>query len=238
MVIAIVEDVKEDQEVLKSYLEKYAGDLGLDFDIRIFPSPIPFLDGYKSEYDIIFMDVKMPYMNGFTAAKRLREIDGEVILFFTTSLAQYAIRGYEVEAMDYIVKPFNYYDFSLKLTKAVEKVRKKGDDSILVSAGSSYKKIPLTDIIYVEVSNHICIFHTAKGDFKQYSTLKKLMEKLPEKSFARINGYSVVNMKYVTEVKGYTAVIQGAQNLDISHPRKKEFMENFMNYTKSVNQND
>lgn len=236
MVIAIVEDKSEDRDILKGYLEKYTEKYGFDFEIRMFQNPLPFLNGYKSEYDIIFMDVKMPYMSGFTAAKKLREIDGEVILFFTTTLAQYAIKGYEVEATDYLVKPFNYYDFSLKLSKAVEKLKKKGNDGILISTGSSYKKIPLTDIIYVEIANHICIYHTINGDFKQYNTLKKLMESLPEKSFARINGYSVVNLKYVTEVTGYTAVVKD-ETLDISHPRKKEFTNKFLNYTKSVNNN-
>ncbi len=71
---------------------------------------------YRADYDIVFMDIELPGINGMEAAHRLREIDQQVILIFVTNMAQFAVKGYEVDALDYIIKPAQYGPLSIKLT--------------------------------------------------------------------------------------------------------------------------
>ena len=71
---------------------------------------------YEPGYDIIFMDVEMPGLDGFGAAEKIRAVDADAVLVFVTNMAQYAIKGYEVDALDYVLKPVNYYQFCTKLS--------------------------------------------------------------------------------------------------------------------------
>ena len=113
--IAIVEDDKLASDTIKEYILRYGKENSLQFGISQYSDAVGLLDQYSAEYDIIFMDIQMPYMNGMDAAHRLRTLDQKVILIFTTSLAQYAIEGYSVDAMAYLLKPINYYEFAMKL---------------------------------------------------------------------------------------------------------------------------
>ena len=77
------------------------------------------LDAYRSDVDLIFLDIQVPDMMGIDAARRIRDVDQEVMIIFVTNLTQYAIDGYSVRAFDYILKPLNYFSFSKKLRRAL-----------------------------------------------------------------------------------------------------------------------
>ena len=91
--IAIVEDEWESAENLTACFEKYTREYGVEFNITYFKNGFNFLDEYTPDYDIVFMDVDMPQMNGLKTAKKLRMIDTSVVLVFVTFLAKYAING-------------------------------------------------------------------------------------------------------------------------------------------------
>ena len=221
--IAIVEDDKRQAEQLKGYLLRYAAECGMSFEVKLFSNAVVFLDNYAAEHDVVFMDIKMPYLNGIAAAHKLRELDKNVLLFFITSLTQYAVRGYEVDALNYIVKPVEYEEFALKFKKAVDRLRVRGDAELLIATDSGYKKLSPSSIYYVEVRGHYCTYHTDEGEYKQYQTIKSVCEKLELQGFARCNNCYLVNLGHVSAVDGFTVTVNG-DVLQISHPRKKEFM--------------
>lgn len=103
--IAIVEDHESDAKRLTALLESYAQKNGKRFAITWIANANTFLDSYQHQYELVFMDIRMPGLNGMMAAHELREMDHTVVLVFLTSLAQYAVESYEVEATDYILKP-------------------------------------------------------------------------------------------------------------------------------------
>lgn len=109
--IAIVEDVKAEADLLQGCLEQYRQDNHIVFQLHFFPDADTFLQTDTHTFDIVFMDVDMPGHNGIEASRVLRETNKTIVLLFVTNLAQYAIAGYEVDALDYILKPINYYSF-------------------------------------------------------------------------------------------------------------------------------
>ena len=103
--VAIVEDNSTESENLYSLLKLYGDDVGVEIKITKFDNGFKFLDGYKAVYDVVFLDIEMPDMDGMTVARKLREFDRSIFVVFVTNIAKYAIHGYEVDALDYFLKP-------------------------------------------------------------------------------------------------------------------------------------
>ena len=119
MKLAIVEDRQEHVDRLQSFIEKYREEHNEQFQIFIFSDGLKFLDAYKRGFDIVFMDINMPHIDGMETAKRLREIDKNTCLIFITEHSSFAVSGYEVSAFDFILKPVEYARFAEKLKKPV-----------------------------------------------------------------------------------------------------------------------
>ena len=134
--IAIVEDQEETRESLNRFVRQYAQEQGLQVEISLITDGAEIAEHYTPGFDIIFMDVEMPRLDGFGAAEAIRAVDADVVLVFVTNMAQYAIRGYEVDALDYVLKPVNYYQFCTKLSRAIQRVqRRRGGQVMLQLAG-------------------------------------------------------------------------------------------------------
>ncbi len=229
--VAIVEDDLKASKTLEGYLGRYGQENEMQFRIQTFAHPLLFLEPYSANYDLVYMDIQMPLMNGMDAAHRLRELDPKVALVFVTSLTQYAIEGYQVNAMDYIVKPFNYYDFALKLTRILERIPSHAGEDILIPTEVGNVRLSFDSIRYVEVQGHHLIYHTGRGEYTQYSSLSKVEQLLCGHGFARCNSCYLVNLHFVEGIKGYTVTVAG-EELKISQPRKKQFVRQVEEYMK------
>ena len=228
--IAIVEDEIEDRERLHSYIERYEKEKGnLKFDIKEFSNPSEFLKDYSCEYNLVFLDIKMPGMTGLELAKLIREKDAEVIIFFITSLAQYAIKGYEVNALDFVVKPIQYPEFVLKFSKAISRIDLSDEKTILISFNRSTMKIYLKDIEYIEAFGHSIIYHIDGNEYKSQGTLKTAEKEINNDSFVRCNSGYLVNLKHIKKIDDEYCYV-GNDKLIISRPKKKAFKDAFLNY--------
>lgn len=116
--VAIVEDSPAEVKTLRSYFARLGEELGYDFQVSCFSSGRDFLAAYQPIYDLVLMDINLPDINGMYVSKCLRKLDQNVVLMFVTSMARYAADGYEVDALDFMVKPVNYTTFSLKIKRA------------------------------------------------------------------------------------------------------------------------
>lgn len=227
--VDIVEDDAGDSEALKAALVKFGKERGLEFAIREYSSALMFLDDYKADTDIVFMDIELPDTDGMTAAHHLRETDNDVCLIFVTNMAKLAIKGYEVFAFDFIVKPLSYPNFSLKLNRALTRLNTRASKSVIVNAGRDKIRLNVTDVYYVEITGHRLIYHAKGGNIDSYGTLKSVEELLDDKLFVRCNNCYLVNLRHVSAIKGGNAVV-GGDTLAISAPRKLPFERALADY--------
>ena len=158
--IAVVEDDIDYIQTLGTYVKRFAEEKGLSIKVDSYSSSEEFLFSYEPKYDIILMDIEMPRMDGMTCAMNIRKTDSDVIIIFVTNMAQYAINGYKVRARAYILKPINYYSFTLELNDAINNLSKRNTGHILIQTTDGLKKINTDDILYVEVQRHQVFFHT------------------------------------------------------------------------------
>lgn len=221
--IAIVEDSENERAKIRECLSDYERNSGVIFDLQEFSNGLDFLESYTPEYDLVFMDIEMPGLNGMETAKELRKIDFSVLLIFITNLAQYAISGYEVDALDFILKPINRYSFAIKLKRALSRVSKKTEDYMSVKTDGETRAVRISSILWIDVNGHYVVYHTAEGDFTEYTTLKEAAAKVNRGAFALVNRSCLVNLRRVEAIARDNVSI-GSVKLDISRPQRKAFL--------------
>lgn len=230
--IAIVEDDKEQAAELEAALRQYSDEYKTPLQISVFYNAVVFLEKYTAKYDIIYMDIMMPMLNGMDASRMLREKDEQVMLIFVTSMQQFAIQGYEVGASDFIVKPVNYPEFKLKFTRVLERLPKTVNEDILIKTETGYVRLTPAQIAYVEVRGHHCVYHTALGEYRQYQTMKSVEVQLERHGFVKCNNFLLVNLAHVSKIEGMSVFVNGVE-LQMSHPRRKEFSQRFAEFSGS-----
>ena len=176
--IAIVEDEEIYVKQLTEYIRKYQTERGRSIKVTVFGDGEDITENYSGGFDIILMDIQMRFMDGMTTAEKIRQMDQKVIIMFITNMIQYAVRGYEVDAMDYVVKPVEYFSFSQKLDKAVGRMRSEVKEFLTIPIREGVVKIDIADIYFIEGQRHNVIYYTSRGDYCSRITMKELEERL------------------------------------------------------------
>ena len=224
--IAIVEDNTKSAEKLKRYLKRFSQERDIPLKYSAFVNGIDFISDYKADFDVVLMDIEMPHMDGMTAARRLREIDEEVCLIFVTNLAHYAIEGYEVRAMDFLVKPVEYDNFSLKLQKALASRGRMQKKELVVNNVIGIRRIRLDEIYYIEVMDHNLIYHTTGGNFSERGSIREKEDLLKDFGFAHS---FLVNLHYATAFSGGDVTVAG-DRIPVGRTKKKDFLKRLTEY--------
>ena len=232
--VAIVEDDAEVQGVLQEYVRRYTRQYGTEFEVTVFADGVDILEDYRAVYDIIFLDVEMKHLDGMETARRVRQLDKDVIIVFITNMAQYAIGGYAVGALDYVLKPVNYYQFCTKLSRAVQRVeRRRGGQVVLQLAGGGMQVLSTGDIYYLETHDRLLWYHTTKGEISVRASLASAEKQLAQYHFSRCNQCYLVNLKYVKAVEN-DFVHVNTDHLEISRRQRAAFLTAVASYIGGV----
>tara|TARA_R110000868_G_scaffold366839_1_gene629779 strand:+ start:20163 stop:20840 length:678 start_codon:yes stop_codon:yes gene_type:complete len=199
----IVDDEELARSLLKTYIEK-VNFLELVSD---FENPLDAIKVLKEQkIDLLFLDIQMPEIKGTDFAKMIPD---STQIIFTTAYSEYALEGYELNAVDYLLKPITFERF----LKAVNKIKTNTDqesseDSIIIKSGYDLHKLKYDAILYIESDSEYAIYHTTDGKIMSNQSLTALEKKLPKELFMRVHRSYIVNKKKVSALKGKDLFIE------------------------------
>lgn len=225
MRVALCDDDSYVLDSLEKFLNKYEDDSGIKF------SRIRFNDGNElvfyaedpQDLDIIILDIKMPKINGLTAAEKIRQIDKKVKIIFLTSLAQYSTKGYTFNAHDFLVKPLKYISFKETMDRAVQLINEEDNKYLLEKNDSGIYKIYFNDIIFIETYKRNTMIHTSEKEVLSYKTLKG-HEEILDKRFFRCHAAYLINLEKIIEIQAKDILLSGGPVISYSKYKKKKLM--------------
>ncbi len=228
MRIAIVEDNAEVRDLLTGFVSRYAEENEVSLQVETFADGAAIVP-YRGGFDIIFLDIEMPELGGMATAEQIRTVDQNVVLVFVTNMAQYAIHGYAVDALDFVLKPVNYYQFRVKLERAIRRVQRRGSTQITVQTMGALRLVDTAEILYLETRNRMLYYHTTTEVLPVRASLQSAEKQLAPYHFARCNQCYLVNLRHIKAVQD-DFVLVGQDRLEISRRQRTAFMAAVASY--------
>lgn len=233
--IAIVDDDDRYRAEVKEYIECFSKEADEEFDVTMFGSGMDFITDYKPIYDIVFLDIEMPLMDGMTTARRLRRLDTKICIVFITRMSKYAIEGYEVNAVDFVVKPIKYFNFVDKLKKAMGYVRSHHEKELVIKSDDNYFRLPISQINYIAKDKNYLVYNTERGDIRERGTMEAMEKQLRGDGFSLCNSGCLVNLRRLQQVT-QSVVVVGGVSLPLSRRRIKSFKQDMLEYLRGDSQ--
>jgi Response regulator of the LytR/AlgR family len=221
--VAVVEDEAEQTELLKKYLRTYAENHEIDLAVETFSDGIGITAPYIPRYDLIILDIQMKYQDGFKTAQIIRGIDSQVVIMFVTNMIQYALKGYEVSAFNFLLKPVDYTAFSKELDRIVQRIQVNCSHTIILKNETSLIQTDLSSILYAEKQGRKCDVYTTKGTFQVSATMSRLEDTLNDPRFFRIHSGFLVNVYKIEKITKDSVLINGSA-LPLSKHRVKDLL--------------
>lgn len=224
--IAICEDEKEQQELLKNYIEKILEGLSIKYSLDIFNSGEELLEKYSKDMDLILLDIQLGEINGMDTARKIRILDNNVEIIFITSLIEYALEGYKVRAYRYLVKPVKYEDIKENIINIIEEVEIKNKYIIIKKQGNQIK-LDINEITYIEVQKETITIHTLNEVYKISGTMSNIEKEIDCSRFFRCHKSFLVNLEHIKIIKQYVAILENNEEVPVSRYRFKETKDKF-----------
>lgn len=219
--VAIVDDNKNDVNRIVHYIKEYAKMEKMDIETTTFSDGMEFVSDYKPGFDICIMDIEMPQLDGIKSATRLRQYDKEIVILFVTNMAQYAIKGYEVDAVDFMVKPVSNYNFHDKFKKALS-ASLKHEKTLFIPVEDGVVNLPIKSIYYIEKQGHDLCYVTEQGTYFQRNNIKDAYLQVKDYGFSICDRGCIVNLSNITKISQNNIFIAN-HVLPISRGKKKDF---------------
>ena len=226
----IVEDEPAEAQRLTEYVRRYGDTRGETFQITWLKSAMEMLSD-KSPYDLVLLDIDLPGISGMEAAQLLRVYDEATPIIFVTNLAKYAVKGYEVGATGFIIKPVNWGNLSMNLDRALRAIRQNVGRTVMVPTDDGVRVVPFSQLVYVEVTGHRLTYHLEDGTaLEARGSLGQLEDELSGAPVIRISKSCVANMDKIVLVRPQGMQMSTGVTLPISRTRKREVMDAVTDY--------
>lgn len=228
--IAIVDDCKEDVLCLRENLKKYFASVKMEYMVTEVIPEGDYINKLRT-CSLLFLDIDMPKTNGIEMAEIIRKNNLNIAIVFVTNFFQYAVDGYHVDAIDYLLKPIEYEGFRLKMKRIVEIVSsmERNERKVSIRTKDGLKVIPFSDIVLVEVQGHYLKFHLAdRSVFQCRGSLTSIREELG-REFELCNAYYLIHLSMVKGIKKEN-VVTDIGEYPISRTKRKLFLDAFASY--------
>ncbi len=231
MKVLVCDDEKLFLNKISQDLRCIGQELDINFSLILSRSEKEFWDIYKKDpdIDIVFMDILLGNENGYQIASRLREANRKIKIIFLTAITKYAIKGYEIGATRYLVKPITFKALKSVFSKTVEEVIKSSEEYIIEKNDEGVFKIFLSDIIYIETYERNTLIHTKEKKIISYHTMLKHLSRLNSK-FVRCHIGVIVNIEYVMEFGRNSLTMQYGKVVPMSKSKKNGVKEALLAY--------
>lgn len=228
--ITICDDETDFVTHLTTLIQQYAAETGEEIKITAYYDGMELVERYDTSIDLIFLDIQMRLLDGLHTAKHIRELDENVGIIFLTTLTQYGLEGYQYQAADYIIKPIKYVRLKAELNQWLKKHRHNDSPSIVVVNDSGKYKIALKSLRYAETFNRKLLLHTEQENIISYKSMKEMEQELSQAGFVRCHTSYLVNLFYVKGVQKLEITLITGEQIPISQPKRKAFMEQLTRY--------
>ena len=221
----IIDDEPLSRDVLKKYIADVK-DLQLLAECRNAVEATHQLN--MAPVDILFLDINMPGISGISFA---RSLTSSPLIIFTTAYPEYAVEGFELNATDYLVKPYSFERFLKAVNRALERLRENKENGapngkILVKADKKLYALPFSEILFLEGQGDYIRIRTVQHSLVVHDTIKNFLSSLPEEEFMRIHKSFVINLKCIEYIEGNQVRI-GEHTLPVSPVHREELLSRF-----------
>lgn len=230
--IAICDDEQFYREKIRMLLERYFEKSDLQYELAAFASGEDFLKARENrvKYDIVFMDISMEELDGMQTAQQIRAFHSDTEIVFVTAFLDYALEGYKVNAIRYILKD-TLDGAVVECMDAILQKRKAAQVKFSFMEGE--RKLYTENILYVESRKHKSVFFYMETEIVTYQIYEKLdsiEEKLSSCGFLRIHKSYLVNLKHIRKISNYVAVLSTGEELPVPRLRYQAVKEAFVEY--------
>lgn len=194
----------------------------------------------KEQVDIIFLDIEMPLMNGLEFAKQISE---NTLIIFTTAYPQYALKSYELDAIDYLLKPIDTHRLDKAIKKAIlynellsnnkNTLESNTPEFLFIKADRRFHKIYFKDVLFIEGLKDYVIIHTKNQKLITAMNLKNMHQKLPIDDFFRVSKSYIVNLECIESFDNHSLYIQESE-IPLGEVYKKTFFEKYLKGTFNI----
>lgn len=228
--IAIIEDELETAHQYHDLLESYLHQRQRCAVIDLYPQGKTFLESFRKQYDLLLMDIQMDEMDGIETARYVRKQDPEVCLIFITSMEQFAIQGYQVEAFRYLLKPLNPEELFSALDKAYARIDKAAPQRILIRTLEGETQLEVNQIEYAEIRQRQLWIHCGIQLYRCNMTLNRFEELLNNPDFFRCHEGYLIHMKHVHRFGKQEVIMNSEAVIPVSRMKKNDFLATFARY--------
>lgn len=227
--MAVCEDDDLDYQLLDSALRQYIREKGVRLDVTRYTSAEAFFAADIHRYQLLFMDVMLPGTNGYHAVEKLRQDGVEIPVVFVSNMEEYAVKGYDVNALYFMVKPINYYDFAMRFDRILSRIPREEQQVLRLEVKGTKHMLPIREIRYIEIIRHNLIYYTADGQIEVRGSISQLEEELSHSPIVRCHKSYLVNLRHVRTIDKHDVILESTQErLPIGDAYRKPFLKAVM----------
>ena len=228
ILLAIVDSNQQDAQSLEKCVEHYLKKRDIGHLIHRYDGGVEFIRS-RTNYDIVLTDIQLEDMDGLDAARFLRIVNRDAALIFVTHRAEMVICGYEVNAMDFILKPIDQPVIDYALERALRGIPKYRESFFALKTPDSIVSLSNYSIYYVEVYGHELVYHTQRGDYRVRGQLGEAREKLKDGYFIQCSRSHLVNVRHMQGLYSDYLMVIGT-NVPITKVHHKEIKQAYLDY--------